>query len=99
MINLQRVLKRSLTTAALTVSALAVLSACSDSATSSQLSAYYVLASVDGGSCSLLDQSGTTLAGPVTTRSGVALLDLPASSGMAQLSCQGGTYQDEATGA
>lgn len=98
MIELPSVFKRVLKTAVFTVSALALLAACSGDRATNQLNVHYVLAPVDGGSCVLLDASGTTIAGPAKTKAGAATLDVPAVAGMAQLSCAGGTYTDEATG-
>lgn len=69
--------------------------------TTSALSVQYILAPVDGGICIVVDASGKTLAGPVTTKSGTAsFATLPTVAlGFQQVVCQGGTYSDEATGA
>ncbi len=91
-------LKHAWKAAACALSAIAVLAACSGSGPTAQLSAHYILAPVEGGSCSLLSLAGKTIAGPASTRAGVALLDFSASTGMAQLSCEGGSYTDEASG-
>ena len=66
----------------------------------SAFSVQYVLAPVDGGTCSVVDARGQTLAGPVVTKSGTASFGtLPtAALGLQQVVCQGGTYSDEATG-
>lgn len=80
-------------------SCLALLAGCSGGGGSaSQLTAHYMLAPVEGGTCSLLDLRGQTLAGPASTRAGVAVLEVSAASGLVQLSCEGGSYIDEATG-
>ncbi|MDD2926462.1 hypothetical protein [Rhodoferax sp.] len=93
-------LKHGARVVATVASGLALLAGCSGGGGSaSQLRAHYVLAPVEGGTCSLLDLGGKTLAGPAVTKAGVAWLDLPAASGTVQLSCEGGTYLDEATGA
>ena len=75
-----------------------MLSACLDSGPSAQLTAHYILAPVEGGSCSLLNLAGKTIAGPASTKAGLALLEFPADAGVAQLACLGGSYIDEATG-
>ncbi len=91
-------LKNAFMRAAGLLTCIAMLSACFDSGPSAQLSAHYILAPVDGGSCSLLNLAGKTIAGPASTKAGLALLEFPADAGMAQLACQGGSYIDEATG-
>ncbi|ARD44369.1 hypothetical protein [Colwellia sp. PAMC 21821] len=61
----------------------------------------FVLASVDGGSCTLLDpaQNMTQLAGPSITAEGVALFeDIAPDTGLVMVECTGGSYEDEATG-
>lgn len=66
-----------------------------------QIEAHYVLARVDGGSCSLFDaETGIDLvAGPATTDKGVATFsETPAPLGSFLLECAGGRYIDEATG-
>ncbi|PIQ52983.1 MAG: hypothetical protein COW02_07775 [Comamonadaceae bacterium CG12_big_fil_rev_8_21_14_0_65_59_15] len=63
------------------------------------LALHYVLAPVEGGNCTLTDGNGQTLAGPVTTRSGFASVNVATRTGMALLICTGGNYVDEASGA
>jgi hypothetical protein len=61
----------------------------------------FMLASVEGGACSLHDpySNMTTLAGPVTTNEGVGIFeDIDPSTGLTLVECSGGTYVDEATG-
>lgn len=61
----------------------------------------FVLASVDGGSCTIYDAATgiNPLAGPEKTSLGVATFkDLPSDTGMVLVECSGGAYKDEATG-
>jgi len=59
----------------------------------------YVLAPVEGGTCSAVNSLGTQFKG--TTVAGVASFEgniCTSSTGLVKVSCSGGTYKDEATG-
>lgn len=66
-----------------------------------QATVNFVLAPVEGGSCSVLDPGANmaVLAGPVVTSQGRGVFeDVPANAGLVVLECSGGSYVDEATG-
>ena len=59
----------------------------------------FVLGPVDGGICGVFNAAGTKLATSAKTVAGAVSLDKVATgSGMVQVSCEGGTYLDEASG-
>lgn len=80
-----------------------LLSGCggSDSTPPKEGKVNFILASVEGGSCSLHDpyNNMTKIAGPVTTTEGVGIFeDIDPTTGLTLVECSGGTYVDEATG-
>lgn len=79
-----------------------LLSACgSDSTPPKEGKVNFILASVDGGECSLHDpyNNMTKIAGPVSTTEGVGIFeDIEPTTGLTLVECSGGSYVDEATG-
>ena len=64
----------------------------------STINVSYSKGPVDGATAILLDLSGNTLAGPVTTTNGLATFDNVTYSGLVYTQFSGGSYTDEATG-
>ena len=76
-----------------------LLVACSSSQQTQQAQINFVLGPVDGGVCTVTSASGAKLATSTKTAAGAVSLDgIPTGSGIVQVSCEGGTYTDEASG-
>ena len=86
--------------AALAVTVLAGCDGDDDAAGSSAaLTAAVAASSYDGGSCTLVDPTGRSLASPAAVQAGSArFASIGTAGGLALLSCSGGTYTDAATG-
>lgn len=69
-------------------------------ATGSSYQVNYFIAPVEQGTCSLLNATGEKLVADAITKKGVGQFNgVPANVGMLKVSCSGGTYTDQSTGA